>query len=972
MRSLALKDPKAVVIGDLNSDGRDDLVIATQTGIYQSAVYKLFVYLQTPEGQLSAPAEYPAGNSVSLAIADVNSDGRADLLCSTKKGFAVLHQQESGVLATPVEYISSLADAEGGALLVADFTNDGRPDVAVVMSGPNISPAIEIIQQTPEGALVFEARYQAQGYSLAGGDFNSDGLVDILTSAYRSFTIYRQLPGGGFAAPDVYTYPPEITVMSATAGDVNGDGRDDVIVNQDAIFPTIGVWLQNSSGILTDGPDYRAYQGATNLETGDFNGDGRTDVAVLNGSWEGLSLYLQKDDGSFAGREIYPGPYSQGVFEKLLASGDLNGDGQRDAVVLNPFGAYVFYHAPKNGNRIATVASFDGLFASRTGAGPWRELVMDQTGNFYGATPDSGANSFGAVFRVTPDGLLTAVGELGSSSGAHPVGGVVQGNDGNLYGSTTDNVGGAHNGTLFRLTPGGTLTTLVQFNGTNGSIPLASLMKAEDGNFYGTTSVGGDFGNGVIFRLTESGAFTVLHHFDGAAGREPLGKLTQGQDGLLYGTTRQGGASGWGTVFSISLNGTFTHIASFDGTNGALPYAEVIEVADGTFYGTASEGGDLGFGTIFRLQGGTLTAVYSFSPETGVFPEGGLTLAGDGTSLYGTASQGGEGGYGTVFKFETAGSLTVLSSFGFWNGAFPTSTFSPDGKGNLYGTTAEGGLFGDGSIYRFALNDAPGVKQTVTPANLSTRGFVGTGDNVLIGGYIIAGTASKQVIMRALGPSLTSSGVDGAIGDPTFALYDAQGNAIAENDNWREGPDASLIATTIPPKDDREAAIARQLPPGAYTAVVRGVSGTTGIGLVEIYDMEPQPDSKLLNLSTRVEVSSGARVMIGGFIVPNGPSARILVRAIGPSLASAGFPFPKYLSSPKVELRDAGGNLIASNSEWVHSPQKRQIAETGLPPMNDAEPAIVVTVPPGNYTAVVQGTTSGTGTALVEIYALEH
>jgi hypothetical protein len=249
---------------------------------------------------------------------------------------------------------------------------------------------------------------------------------------------------------------------------------------------------------------------------------------------------------------------------------------------------------------------------------------------------------------------------------------------------------------------------------------------------------------------------------------------------------------------------------------------------------------------------------------------------------------------------------------------------------------------------------------------------VGTGDGVLIGGFIIAGTAPKTVIMRALGPSLTSSGVAGTIADPTLALYDAQGNAIAENDNWREGPDAELISATLPPSDDREAAIARPLQPGAYTAVVRGAGGTTGIGLVEIYDVEPQSDSKLLNISTRVEVSSGARAMIGGFIVPSGPSARILVRAIGPSLANAGFPFPRYLSYPKVELRDAGGNLIATNSEWIHSPQKGQIAETGLPPMSDSEPAILVTVPPGNYTAVVQGTSFPTGTALVEIYALER
>ncbi|MEY2498677.1 MAG: hypothetical protein QOD12_2233 [Verrucomicrobiota bacterium] len=970
-RGLAVKDPKAVVIGDVNSDGRDDLVIATQTGIYQSAVYKLFVYLQTPEGQLSPPVQYPAGNSVSLAIADVNSDGRADLLCSTKKGFAVLLQEESGTLAAPVEYISSLSEAEGGALLVADLTNDGRPDVAVVMSGPNVSSSIEIFQQTPDHTLVSFARYPGGGYSLIGGDFNSDGLVDILSSSIRGFTVQRQLPGGGLAAPDVYNYPSGTTVMSAAAGDVNGDGRDDVIVNQSASFLTIGVWLQDSSGTLRRGPDYRAYQGATNMETGDFNGEGRTDVAVLNGSWQGLSLYSQKEDGSLADREIYPGPYTQTVFEKHLATGDLNGDGQRDAVVLNPTGAFVFYHAPKNGDRITTLASFDGLFASQTGSSPLGALTPDQKGNFYGVSPDSGANSFGACFRVTPDGLLTAIGKLGPGTGAHPVGGLVQGNDGNFYGSTTVNSGGAHHGTLFKMTPTGALTTLVQFDGTNGSVPLASLTKASDGNFYGTTSAGGLSDSGVIFRLTPAGVFTVLHHFDGIAGREPRGRLTQGRDGLLYGTTRQGGTSGWGTVFNISVNGAFTPIASFDGSNGALPYAEMIEGLDGTFYGTASEGGENGFGTIFTLQQGTLQAVYSFSPATGVYPESGLTLA-DGGNFYGTASQGGEGGYGTVFKFAPSGSLTVLTAFGFWNGAFPTSTPVADSGGNLYGTTAEGGLFGDGSIYRLALHNATADKQTITPANLSTRGYVGTGDSVLIGGYIIGGTTSKQVIMRAIGPSLTSSGISDALADPMLALYDAQGNKIAENDNWRTGEDAGVVATTLPPQNDREAAIAKRLQPGAYTAVVRGVNGGTGVGLVEIYDLEPQSASKLLNLSSRVEASTGPRALIGGFIVPPGPPARILVRAVGPSLANVGFPYPKYLDRPKVELHNATGNVIASSKEWVHSPQKRQIAETGLAPMDDWEPAIVLTVPPGNYTAVVESTLFKAGIGLVEIYALDY
>jgi hypothetical protein len=261
--------------------------------------------------------------------------------------------------------------------------------------------------------------------------------------------------------------------------------------------------------------------------------------------------------------------------------------------------------------------------------------------------------------------------------------------------------------------------------------------------------------------------------------------------------------------------------------------------------------------------------------------------------------------------------------------------------------------------------------------NISTRLRVQTGENVLIAGFIITGTDPKKVIVRGIGPSL-SGFVQGFLADPTLELHDASGT-LATNDNWKTKPDGSsqqaeIEATTIPPTNDLESAIVRILPANnaAYTAIVRGKNNTTGIGVVEAYDLDQGANSKLANISTRGFVETDNNVLIGGFIAGLGPT-KVIVRAIGPSLTNVGVTNP--LQDPTLELHDNSGAIIATNDNWKTRPdgssQQTEIEATTIPPANDLESALIATLLPGNYTAIVRGKNNTTGVGLVEAYNIK-
>ena len=224
------------------------------------------------------------------------------------------------------------------------------------------------------------------------------------------------------------------------------------------------------------------------------------------------------------------------------------------------------------------------------------------------------------------------------------------------------------------------------------------------------------------------------------------------------------------------------------------------------------------------------------------------------------------------------------------------------------------------------------------------------------------------MIVRAIGPSLTNFGIPGALADPALELHGPGAFVTITNDNWRDTQETEIEATGLAPSNNLESAIVAMLPPGAYTAVVRGNNGGTGVGLVEAYDLEPAADAQLANISTRGFVDSGDNVMIGGFILGNGSAnARVLIRAIGPSLTAFGV--PDALADPTLELHNNNGDIIAANDDWRDT-QQAEIEATGIPPSDDRESAIVQTLAPGAYTAIVRGKNNTTGVALVEAYRL--
>jgi uncharacterized repeat protein (TIGR03803 family) len=384
------------------------------------------------------------------------------------------------------------------------------------------------------------------------------------------------------------------------------------------------------------------------------------------------------------------------------------------------------------------LVSFNGT----NGADPTAPLVQGTDGNFYGTTGLGGTNDRGTVFKMTPSGMLTTLYNFCSQSpppckdGAFP-NGLVQATDGNFYGTTQ--LGGANGyGTVFKITPNGMLSTIYNFCSRSGCgdgrEPYAGLVQGADGNFYGTTFYGGALGQGTVFEVTPGGALTVLHFFcvqsgctDGA---NPQAGLVKGADGDFYGTTEFGGANGicdfgCGTVFKITPSGddlvwVYSFCSQPNCADGYYPEAGLVQGNDGNFYGTASSGGgDTGIGTIFKITPtGVLSPLYSFSGADGSDPVAALVQAIDG-NFYGTTSAGGGTGVGTIFEITPSGMLSTLHSFSGADGRDPVAALVQATSGNFYGTTDGGGDNAQGTIFELSgPSPTPVQFVPVTPCRL--------------------------------------------------------------------------------------------------------------------------------------------------------------------------------------------------------------------------------------------------------------
>ena len=328
----------------------------------------------------------------------------------------------------------------------------------------------------------------------------------------------------------------------------------------------------------------------------------------------------------------------------------------------------------------------------------------------------------------------------------------------------------------------------------------------------------------------------------------------------------------------------------------------------------------------------------------------------------------------SLYRLDVYGLVYRLAAnpedYGFTNTSDPSQGEDVDPDEYLFWDDVHPTTAGHYQIAVAAFDLLNGTEQTPAQSlNLSARLNVGTDENVLIGGLIVDGIDSKQVIIRGIGPSLTINGiaVANALADPTLELYQ-DGVLFTSNDNWKDSQESEIEATGLAPTNDLESAIIETLAPGDYTVVLRGQNDATGIGLVEAYDIDSGASSSLGNISARGLVQTDDNVLIAGFIVGNGDSDTVVVRAIGPSLADAGVADP--LADPTLDLYDANGALILSDDDWRDS-QESLIQSTGLAPTNDVESAIIRSLEPGSYTAIVRGKDGGTGVALVEVYNLQ-
>jgi uncharacterized repeat protein (TIGR03803 family) len=372
---------------------------------------------------------------------------------------------------------------------------------------------------------------------------------------------------------------------------------------------------------------------------------------------------------------------------------------------------------------VTVLHSFDGT----DGADPQNvTLAQGRDGNLYGTTSLGGLEDGGTVFRIAPSGSFSTIYKFSCAEGCEPLVAPVLGPNGLFYG-TAPSGGSLDIGTAFSLSANGTFTLLVNFEGSNGASPNA-LVLGTDGNYYGTTAYGGTDFPGTVFKMSPSGVVTVLHSFsNGMDGAFPgNAALTESPDGAFYGVTAEGGSFDDGVVFVVTRSGEYKILYTFDGTHGFDPWGTLLLASDGNFYGTTSYGGLSNFGTVFKMTPvGTLNVLHSFSGPDGEHPTAGLIQATDG-KLYGTAIQGGTSdacpeGCGTIFSITTAGSFNVLYNFDGLAGGYPAGMLTQHTDGALYGTAVTDGAFGGGTVYRLNLGLGPFVKFLINSGTVGSR-----------------------------------------------------------------------------------------------------------------------------------------------------------------------------------------------------------------------------------------------------------
>jgi len=664
---------------------------------------------------------------------------------------------------------------------------------------------------------------------LAAIDGNLYGTTEMGGSSRNAGTVFRITTDGVFTVLHVFTDPdgsiPRAALIEGADGFLYGTTASGGLISSPP--PSFGsgtIFRISTSGTLTTlhvftgsdgtgGPSAPLVQSPDSSFYGTTRGDGTHPGAVFRLAPDGTLTVLHRFNDTPSG--TIPNALtlaSDGNFYGTTTNGGLSGFGV--AYAMSPDGTFSVVH------------SFAG--GSSDGAQPDATLIQGFDGALYSTTQAGGLWNNGTAFRITLSGVVTVMHSFGASGDVGSPVQLIQANDGDFYGAA---LGGAYGlGAIFHMTSAGDVVSEHNFEaGPDGANPNASLVQASDLNFYGTTLHGGRFDNGTVFRMTPDGTVTVLHDFAGAPdGAQPLANLIQANDGALYGTTLSGGNAGnWGTVFRMTLDGLVTILHSFsDGPDGARPYAPLIQAADGNLYGTTNGsffslgsgasfevirsdfgsafgliqgtdgyfygvGSTVTHGDVFRMTSdGSVTALHNFDDfSQGAGPIGPLLQASDG-NFYGMTGFGGALNYGTAFRVSTDGTFTLLHSFaGGHDGRRPAGGLVQALDGSLYGVTNLGGgvtaksTNGGGTIFQLTLDGTETVLHAFgTPSSDGanpTAGLIQGLDGNLYGttsggGSLNGGTAFRLTLPDLVVSSLTVPSVAGA--GATISLKDSTKN----------------------------------------------------------------------------------------------------------------------------------------------------------------------------------------------------
>ncbi len=670
-------------------------------------------------------------------------------------------------------------------------------------------------------------------------------------------TVYRIDPSGAFAVVHSFAGQPLDAgypvggVIIGSDGNFYGATYGGGAANNGAVFkmtPAGAVTLLHSFTV-TDG----ALPFAPLMQAGDGNFYGTTQQG---GPANGGTIFKLDANGVVTTLHSFVGPEGSGPTAPLIQGGDGNLYGT--TYYNGPYVTGTVYKIDLSGN-LTTLHSFPG----GDGWWPYATPIQTNDGNFYGTTWQGGVANKGAIYKMDASGTLSILHSFAGEplEGRQPQPQLIRATDGNFYG-TTYYGGAANNGTIFKVDAVGNLTTLHSFAGVpaDGAHPFSQVIQASDGNFYGTTFLGGTGNLGTVFKMDPSGSVTIIHSFSSTDGSYVFAGLTQGTDGNLYGATYVGGANDKGTIFKMDFAGNLTTLHSFNGADGWYPYGTLIQANDGNFYGTTLLGGDANVGTVFKVEpSGAFTLLHSFNGIEGSKPEAGVFQASDG-KLYGTTPEGGPTyggtvlGNGTVFKLDLSGNFAVIHNFSGLDGSAPVAGVMQASDGNLYGATSTGGTFNLGVMFR--INIASPV-QLLKAVSRKTHGSGGTYDVDLANAIECrsGGTNSDYKVILTFANPLTSVGGVNINGGTASIANSAIGSDTHEYIvNLTGVANAQIVALRLTNVSDVT---------GNFSSAVDSsmrvlVGDTTGDGVVNSADIaqtKSQSGTALSNLNFREDVT---------------------------------------------------------------------------------------------------------------------